>query len=297
MLISGAAGLGKEHYAKQVAQLLLCEQPNQQHACQHCASCQLYHAGNHPDFYFLGLEENSKIIKVDAIRNLISKLAQTAQRGGYKVVLISPADAMNVAASNALLKTLEEPSTNTTILLVTARPESLPATIRSRCQSIAFALPESKVSQQWLQQQHSEDVESTLALYEQVPLAALNFINNDELQQQYQTFMQAATQWPLEPLKLAQLAAQLPVQSMLSWLQQLYMDLIRLQFQTDISHLAHQRFVAELQHFAKQLTHQQSYSCLEQIQQIQKLIRQQPNLNLQLQLEALFIHMLRVYER
>ncbi|MBS0358645.1 MAG: hypothetical protein JSS53_05200, partial [Proteobacteria bacterium] len=95
-------------------------------------------AGTHPDFFLIQPEEEAKLIKIDQIRALIGSLSQTSHSGKFKIVIIEPAEAMNIASSNALLKTLEEPTDNTLILLVTHQVSLLPATVRSRCQKITF---------------------------------------------------------------------------------------------------------------------------------------------------------------
>src|SRR5690606_18435876 len=89
-------------------------------------------------------------IRIDQVRALERFIGVGGHRGGCKVVRIDPADAMNVAAANALLKTLEEPGTGTRFLLVTHRPDALAATIRSRCLAIALSLPMPEVAVDWL---------------------------------------------------------------------------------------------------------------------------------------------------
>ncbi len=92
-----------------------------------CKSCLLLKAGSHPDNYLLEPEEADKAIKVDQVRDLVSFVVQTAQMGGRKVVLIEPVEAMNINAANALLKSLEEPSGDTVLLLVEPPVEPLAA--------------------------------------------------------------------------------------------------------------------------------------------------------------------------
>jgi DNA polymerase III delta' subunit len=135
LLLSGEASIDKTTFAIQFAKMVLCEQHT---LCGSCRQCQLMQAGNHPDFYHVQPEAEGKSIRVDQIRELIAQLNQTAQQNAYKIAIIAPADALNLAAANAILKTLEEPSAQTLIFLVTNHASLLPATIRSRCQSIKF---------------------------------------------------------------------------------------------------------------------------------------------------------------
>ena len=156
ILLAGPAGLGKREFAEAFARALLCESPREDgHACGSCRACRLVAAGTHPDLVRIGFElrDDGKPrteLTVDQMRNLSERLTLTAQFGGAQIALIDPADAMNHAASNALLKTLEEPTPGTIIVLVANTPSRLSATIRSRCQRIEFRVPETKAALQWL---------------------------------------------------------------------------------------------------------------------------------------------------
>lgn len=158
LLLAGPAGLGKRAFLERFVRGLLCEQPAEGEACGHCRSCLLLGAGTHPDRVTLsfGLRKDgvqrSEIV-VDQIRELSSRLATSSQFGGWQVASIDPADAMNAAAANALLKTLEEPARQTMLILVADAPWRLPQTIRSRCQRIEFVLPPREQSLAWLQGQ------------------------------------------------------------------------------------------------------------------------------------------------
>lgn len=150
MLFVGAHKVGKERFAREFAAYLLCERSTSETACGQCRPCKLLQTQTHPDLFVLQPEEKSVTIKVDQIRSLSSKLCQTAQFNGYQVVLIKPADAMNIAAYNSLLKTLEEPSGKVVIILITSKLALLPATIRSRCQLMQL-LPENNLTaDKWL---------------------------------------------------------------------------------------------------------------------------------------------------
>ena len=151
-LLHGPQGIGKRALAERLMAFLLCKQPEGLQACGHCKSCLLLKAGTHPDNYILEPEEVDKPIKVDQVRDLVSFVVQTAQLGGRKVILIEPVEAMNINAANALLKSLEEPSGNTVLLLVSHQPSRLLPTIRSRCQQQACPLPSRAQSEAWLAQ-------------------------------------------------------------------------------------------------------------------------------------------------
>jgi DNA polymerase-3 subunit delta' len=149
-LLHGPQGIGKRALAERLMALLLCQRPAAQQACGACKSCLLLQAGSHPDNFILEPEEADKAIKVDQVRELVAFVVQTAQLGGRKVVLIEPTEAMNINAANALLKSLEEPSGNTVLLLVSHQPSRLLPTVKSRCVQQACPLPSQAVSLQWL---------------------------------------------------------------------------------------------------------------------------------------------------
>lgn len=149
-LLHGPQGIGKRALAERLMALLLCQSPQGLQACGRCKSCMLLAAGSHPDNYVLEPEEADKAIKVDQVRDLVGFVVQTAQLGGRKVVLVEPAESMNINAANALLKSLEEPSGNTVLLLVSHQPSRLLPTIKSRCVQQACPLPGQAQSLQWL---------------------------------------------------------------------------------------------------------------------------------------------------
>lgn len=153
LLLQGRPGLGKHAFAVQLAQALLCARPQAGSACGRCHGCQLFAAGTHPDLAGVGLVEDAKSIVVDQIRALGEFLALRPHTATRKVVIVSPADAMNLNAANSLLKLLEEPPLGSVLLLVTSHPARLPATVRSRCSRLLFRLPSPAVAQAWLQRQ------------------------------------------------------------------------------------------------------------------------------------------------
>ncbi|WP_263141872.1 DNA polymerase III subunit delta' [Pseudomonas alcaligenes] len=176
-LLHGPTGIGKRALAERLMARLLCQHPNGLEACGHCKACHLLAAGTHPDNFVLEPEEADKAIKVDQVRELVNFVVQTAQLGGRKVILLEPAEAMNLNAANALLKSLEEPSGETVLLLISHQPSRLLPTIRSRCVQQACPLPDRASSLAWLEgalpQSNSEEREELLTLAAGSPLAAL----------------------------------------------------------------------------------------------------------------------------
>ena len=177
-LLHGAQGIGKRALAERLMARLLCQQPQGLDACGQCKACLLLKAGSHPDNFVLEPEEADKPIKIDQVRELVSFVVQTAQQGGRKVVLIEPVEAMNINASNALLKSLEEPSGDTVLLLVSHQPSRLLPTIKSRCQQVACPQPSLAQSRAWLAgalaDNSEEEREELLTLAAGSPLMAVS---------------------------------------------------------------------------------------------------------------------------
>ena len=164
LLLTGSYGLGKVDFAKTFSEFILCEAKRESVACGFCRGCQLFKVGNHPDFFMLTPQAKSKNIKIYQIQELISTLAQTAQNNHYQVAIIHPAEAMNRAAANAFLKTLEEPSGQVLLILISHQVETLPPTILSRCQRLTFTANLTEPTIQWLQQQIGSDRNEAIQL-------------------------------------------------------------------------------------------------------------------------------------
>ncbi|MEO8459076.1 MAG: DNA polymerase III subunit delta' [Dokdonella sp.] len=190
LLIAGDEGLGKRDLADALVAAVLCQQPDIEGcACGRCKSCLLIAAGTHPDRAHVTFEtrDDGKLrseLTVDQIRALAARLSLTSQFGGLQFAIVVPADAMNVSAANALLKTLEEPASDTVIILVCDRPARLPATIRSRCQRVNVPYPAHTVALAWLEAQGvaAKDAETALAASLGNPGKALAFAGDDQLQ-------------------------------------------------------------------------------------------------------------------
>ncbi len=175
VLLHGPAGIGKARLAERVAASLLCESRAQSgEACGGCHGCRLYRAEAHPDLLRATVEKGRSAIRVDQIRALQEFVNLSSQYGRFRVVIVPRADAMNLHAANALLKTLEEPPANAVLILVSERPARLPATIRSRCQSMAVHAPDPTVAGAWLRDQVGTGAERLLGLAGGAPLRAMS---------------------------------------------------------------------------------------------------------------------------
>lgn len=176
LLLHGPSGLGKGGFAAYLAQSLVCEAPQEDgRPCSTCRACQLAVVGNHPDIQWIMPEESGKAIKVDAVREACARSVLTADGRNYRVFLFEPAEQMNIAAANALLKTLEEPVERTVVVLISSAPDRLPATVRSRCQQFRFRAPDEREALAWLGADIDQgEFREALALAAGAPLAALD---------------------------------------------------------------------------------------------------------------------------
>ena len=190
LLLTGQSGIGKAVFAEELARFLLCEQPTDgKFPCQQCTGCTLFAAGSNPDYFRLIPAEDSRAIRIDQVRQLSENLSLTSHGNGYKVAVLVPSDALNINAANSLLKTLEEPSDNTVLVLVSAHPTRLPATIRSRCQEIRIQVTDRESTIRWLTARYdgpSPDVYLTLA--NGAPLQALQLAQEQALEERQRRF-------------------------------------------------------------------------------------------------------------
>jgi len=174
LLLAGPRGTGKGALARAWAQALLCESPRQDgEACGACAACHWFEAGTHPDFLDVGLQEKTSregeirmatAIEVDQAREAVEFVRLSTYRAGHRVVLVDPADSLNLAAANALLKVLEEPPLNTVFVLVSDQPRRLLPTIRSRCTRVEIGLPAAEAATAWLVGQGVANASALLAM-------------------------------------------------------------------------------------------------------------------------------------
>lgn len=189
LMVSGVKGLAKNGISEHIVASVLClDRREDQSACSYCHSCQLLSAGSHPDHIVVRPEDVGKQIKIDQIRSLRQKQQLTPSVSKWKTIVISPADNMNVSSSNSLLKLLEEPQHNTLLILITACPEKLPITVRSRCQNYHLATPNSEEAMDWLINNTENNVESLkleklLQLGKGAPLAVVTMLSEGMVEQ------------------------------------------------------------------------------------------------------------------
>ncbi|MGV6857898.1 MAG: AAA family ATPase [bacterium] len=181
VLLSGRAGVGKTHFARALIQGLLCSHSSGGIACGECRACQQFAAGNAPNLSIVAPEEEHKSIGIDQIRSMIDVLELSEDAGKGKFAVIHPAESMTVNAANSLLKTLEEPSGSTLMVLITASPSHLPATVLSRCRQVILPEVGEELAIQWLGEHGVKAPELPLLLSGGAPVRAMELAQSDEL--------------------------------------------------------------------------------------------------------------------
>ncbi len=292
LLFSGPEGVGKNDFALSFVDALLCLAPLADgQACQECDSCRWSAAGAHPDSAFVTLVTDKKVIGVDQIRRLGHFLTLKSQQGRYKVVVITPAEKMNVNAANSLLKSIEEPADDTIIILVSACITALPATVRSRCQKLEFPCPEHSDALTWLTQSTSspEQAATLLAIAKGAPLHALDMTQGEVLAQRRAFFVDLfeLAEGGIHPVKVGERWAKQDILQILSWFHGALADMIKLNMLGNSVTICHMDYIDALQARATKLDLAALYRCYEQVGSAQQLLR--ANTNAQLLLESILI--------
>lgn len=237
ILIQSGEGWGELEFGQAVSQSLLCEKPKpDRRACGSCQACRWFLQGNHPDFRLMVPEsmapeaeeggepgkKRSEQIRIEQVRELADFLAVGTHRGGLRVILVYPAEAMNANTQNALLKSLEEPPPATVFLLVSTQPDRLLPTVRSRCLKFALPLPDSDEVLAWLKEQGVEQPGAALAAVGGAPFGALK---GAETESNRLAFIEAIRRPGFDPITLAESVQRVPLPDLVGWLQRWSIDL------------------------------------------------------------------------
>lgn len=249
ILFYGPAGIGKADFIEAFAQALLCENVRPDgHACGECASCGWFAQGNHPDYRRVrpeALEDEappaegeeagdadkkgksktaSKDIKIEQVRALTDFMNISTHRQGLRVVVLYPAEALNMPASNALLKTLEEPPPGTVFLLASNGLDRLLPTILSRCRKFALPMPDHAQALAWLEAQGVQDADGWLREQGGAPLAALNQAETGS-REELDALLQILAQPSVDAaLRAADKLSKAPLASLVAWQQRWLYD-------------------------------------------------------------------------
>ncbi len=265
ILLHGPEGTGKVAFAHAFAAALLCESPKASgEACGSCASCGWFAQYSHPDFRRLRPEAldaeeaeeaaeaaddgsgkkssgkaPSKDIRIEQVRALASFMNVSTHRSGLRIVLLYPAEALNSASANALLKTLEEPPPDTLFLLVTHRIDRLLPTILSRCRKFAMATPDQASALAWLNAEGVKDAERWLAEQGGAPLAALAAAQGETGADRDELLALLAKPERALALVVADRLQKAPLSQLVDWLQRWLYDLASLKLGGRVRYFPH----------------------------------------------------------
>ena len=296
LLLCGPKGMGKNALAQWLAQCLLCAQPSDEgEACGQCQNCRLFNAGSHPDLHVVQPEaiykasedllsryaqryapadkskesKDSTVIRIDQIRSLIENAQTRPQIGACKVLLLSPADSMNVNAANSLLKLLEEPPADSYLVLIADRPARLPATIRSRCSRIDLPVPPRPLALAWLVDQGIAEPQACLLLdlAGGAPLAAQALAQSDFLAQRSTLLedMEKLAGGQTDPLTCAARWKSLGAERCLLWMQGYLSDLVGTGMHLGAGHLYNPDSESRLQALEKRLDLKQLFQFVDAV--------------------------------
>ncbi len=263
ILFHGVQGIGKVAFAERFAASLLCEQPLADgHACGVCDSCGWFSQYAHPDYRRVrpdALETDatddaesddggakkskspSKDIRIEQVRALAAFMNVSTHRAGQRVVLLYPAEALNAASANALLKTLEEPPPETIFLLVTDRIDRLLPTILSRCRKYPLTAPDLPDALAWLSAQGVTQTERWLAEFGGAPLAALEAAQGGGSAERDELLAFLAGPQASAALVVAERLQKAALAQLVAWLQRWLYDLLSLKLSGRVRYFPHQQ--------------------------------------------------------
>ena len=267
ILFHGAEGIGKVAFAEHAAQSLLCERPEVDgHACGECASCGWFVQYSHPDFRrvrpeALDAEDDeaaseaddsitkkssasktpSRDIRIEQVRSLATFMNVSTHRAGRRVVMLYPAESLNAASANALLKTLEEPPPDTVFLLVTHRIDRLLPTILSRCRQFPVQMPAADTALSWLESQSVKNPARWLAEQGGAPLAALAAAEGEFAEAQDEWLSHLARPDAASALIVAERLQKVSLSQLVAWQQRWLYDLLAIQCAGRVRYYPHHR--------------------------------------------------------
>jgi DNA polymerase-3 subunit delta' len=231
-------------------------------------------AGTHPDITRVEIPEDKKEIGVDRIRELRDIVTLRSHRAGFKIIIIDPADAMNVNACNALLKTLEEPSGDSLLMLVATRIGALLPTVRSRCQSIAFPTPPRADAEAWLRGVLAapDDAPALLALADGAPLRARYFAEQNALSAAGNVVrdLETVATGAAHPAAVAEHWLKSDIPTTLSWVGGVVGDLVRLKFEGSPSLINNVSRTSALPELVRRIDARRLFEMLDRVREAQR---------------------------
>lgn len=300
-LFHGEDGIGKKLAAVLLTQAISCDRAPASggaDACGSCRACSQIAARTHPDFFLIEPDQDmaNPQIKIEQIRELEQQIVYRPLISQRKVYIIDEADRMTLGAANALLKTLEEPASHSLFILVSSRPAALPATVRSRCQSLRFVPPA------------RTQVEAALITTRNLPPADAHFVSMitqgrlglamrtdvAQMRKQQEDFAALTSASALRSVSILLTAAEALHKSdrameALDWIARWVRDLLLVRLGADPDHLLNRDRLADLQRDAREARPDLLLGVLDEIQAAERGASR--NLNLQLALEQVLLHL------
>lgn len=248
LLVCGTRGTGRRRFASRLALALLCQAPTASgDGCGRCPGCRQWLAQSHPDVSWLTPEDDSDVIKVDRVRAFTQRLQLTSQYESGRLGWMEPAEQLNRAAANSLLKTLEEPPSGTHLLLVAGQVDRLLPTIRSRCRILRVPPAPVAMGRQWLTQQGLDvtDLDDDVL---RMPLAQLEqATDSSEAQTQWRRELAALLAGRVDHVTLAERWNKQPADALLAWLYRSLCDMLATRLGASAtSPAAHEKVIADI---------------------------------------------------
>jgi len=306
-LMYGRAGIGKYDFAVNFSQSLLCSNKDAAgHACQQCSSCHWFQDDSHPDFRLISPEQNEVAedepsttkkqkkktqISIAQIRELSDFLSLSShQNDGVRIVLIQPAEALNAASANALLKVLEEPMPNVVFILIAHQLQRLLPTIISRCQKVKMPIPTEAQSLAWLSANGVSNAEQQLAYMEGSPIKVFN--EQSEFEALLQIWSQLAMGQRMQPQSAASIVLANSVESGVTALQKWIYDLMAVKLCKQIRY--HLPYASALQLLAEKVNLAGLFEFQKKTNELRKLATHP--LNQELQMESLLLDYIKLFK-
>lgn len=306
LLLHGRAGIGKYDFARYFSQSLLCANKSEAgHACGVCSSCSWFNDESHPDFRLLSPEQESETegedapakktkkktqISVAQIRDLSSFLSLTSHRsGGLRVILVHPAEALNLASANALLKMLEEPAEGVIFILVAHQLQRLLPTIISRCQKVNMPIPNETQALAWLGEQGVQNAKVQLAYLDGSPIKV--FSEQLQFTQLNEIWRLLAQGSKLQPHIAAPALIANSVETGIVVLQKWMYDIVAMRLTKQIRY--HATHIGALQALAEKVNLSGLFQLQKKLDELRKLALHP--LNHELQMESLLLEYTRIF--
>lgn len=297
IMLHGDEGLGLFSLAECFAQSVFCLHVDAEgFSCGHCSSCSLFKSGAYPDYFHLQPEKDKTSISIDAVRRLSETLSLSTQYTKPRIAIIDTADAMLYQASNSLLKTLEEPSGNTTLILVAHQLAKVPMTIRSRCQIINVNDIDLQKAQAWLESSGCKEAKQYLHLANYSPLLARTFATSDVLKTRDTVLdsFSAVLQGKTDPLAFANMCFKCKELPVIDWIMSILTDVIKCGSDSNSITILSEGSSMHLKVLAEKLHLKEVHRLLDKLLNLKRLQSTQVNKQLMLEEFAIYSYSLTV---